>query len=126
MDRTERFYRIDQLLSDQRSVTFARLQEELEVSPATLKRDIEYMRNRLHAPIVWDRDSRGYKFESKQKIGRPYELPGLWFSPDEIHALLTMQHLLTNIDPGGLLSSHVQPFVEPVRWSLGCRRQPSR
>jgi len=32
--------------------------ETLEVSRATFKRDIEYMRDRLNYPIVWDREAR--------------------------------------------------------------------
>jgi hypothetical protein len=27
---------------------------------ATFERDVEYMRRRLHAPIVWDREHNGY------------------------------------------------------------------
>ena len=42
MDRTERFYKIDQLLKDSKVVTFARFQEALGVSRATLKRDLLY------------------------------------------------------------------------------------
>ncbi|MCK9284544.1 MAG: YafY family transcriptional regulator [Rhodocyclaceae bacterium] len=110
MDRTERFYKIDLLLSEQRIVPFAVLEERLGVSRATIKRDLEYMRNRLHAPIVWDRERRGYRFEQVQRGSAQYELPGLWFSPAEIHALLTMQHLLTGIEGGGLLAPHVQPL----------------
>ena len=41
MDRTERFYRIDQLLNDRKVVPFSTLVEKLEVSRATIKRDIE-------------------------------------------------------------------------------------
>ncbi|RTL57995.1 MAG: WYL domain-containing protein [Rhodocyclaceae bacterium] len=110
MDRTERFYKIDQLLSEQKVVPFSMLEERLGVSRATVKRDLEYMRNRLHAPIVWDRDLGGYRLEQPQKGAAQYELPGLWFSPAEIHALLTMQHLLSGIDSGGLLSPHVKPL----------------
>lgn len=125
MDRTERFYRIDQLLSDHRSISFEKMREELEVSPATLKRDIEYMRSRMNAPIVWDRESRGYRFETTRTAGKKYELPGLWFSPAEIHALLTMQHLLSNIDPGGLLSSHVKPLLSRLNGLLGTADNPA-
>lgn len=125
MDRTERFYRIDQLLSENQAVTFSRLLEELEVSPATLKRDMEYMRNRMNAPIVWNRDARGYRFEAKPKTGKQYELPGLWFSPNEIHSLLTMYHLLSNIDPGGLLSSHVKPLLSRLNGLLGSADNPA-
>ena len=52
MDRTERFYKIDQLLHDRRAVlSMAALIEELGISKATVKRNLEYMRDRLNAPI---------------------------------------------------------------------------
>lgn len=110
MDRTERFYKIDQLLSEHRVVPFSMFEERLGVSRATIKRDLEYLRNRLHAPIIWDREKGGYRFESPQQGAAQYELPGLWFSPAEIHALLTMQHLLSGIDGAGLLAMHVKPL----------------
>ena len=53
MDRTERFYKIDQLLRANRVVPVKRFLDELEISLATFKRDIEYMRSRFHAPIKW-------------------------------------------------------------------------
>ena len=56
MERTERIYKINQLLEDRRIVPFGVLMEELGVSRATVKRDLEYLRDRLHAPIVWDRE----------------------------------------------------------------------
>ena len=40
MDRTERFYKIDQLLNDRRSVSMDLLMEKLESSKATVKRDL--------------------------------------------------------------------------------------
>ena len=110
MDRTERFYRIDQLLHDRKLVPFSVFLDELGVSPATLKRDLEYLRSRLHAPIEWDRDAGGYRFATAKKHGPRYELPGLWFNASEIHALLTMQHLLAGIEPG-LLGPHVKPLL---------------
>ena len=55
MNQTERFYKIDQMISDGQLVTFQQLQDTLEVSRATLHRDLEYMRNRLNAPIIYDR-----------------------------------------------------------------------
>ena len=112
MDRTERFYKIDQLINERKLVPFKDLQDELEVSRATLKRDLEYMRNRLNAPIIWDRDAGGYRFDKvAPSVGGQYELPGLWFNSSEVHALLTMQHLLANVDPGGILTPHIQPLM---------------
>lgn len=120
MDRTERFYKIDQLINDRRLVSFAELQEALEISRATLKRDLEYMRNRLNAPIVWDREAGGYRFDSSgNPLGAAYELPGLWFNANEVHALLTMQHLLENLAPGGILTPHIQPLMARLNGLLG-------
>lgn len=120
MDRTERFYKIDQLINERKLVPFKDLQDELEISRATLKRDLEYMRNRLNAPIIWDRDLGGYRFDQvSPQIGGQYELPGLWFNSSEVHALLTMQHLLANVDPGGILTPHIQPLMARLNALLG-------
>jgi predicted DNA-binding transcriptional regulator YafY len=107
MSNNERIYRIDQLLNDKKAVSFQTLIDRLEVSPATLKRDLAYMRDRLNAPIIYDKELNGYRFESTSES---YALPGLWFSPEEIYALLTMQHLLASLDSEGLLSNHIKPL----------------
>ena len=49
MDRFERFYRIDRLLVQRKLVTMREFLDDLEVSHATLKRDLEYLRDRFHA-----------------------------------------------------------------------------
>lgn len=109
MDRTERFYKIDNLLRQRRIVPIETFLEELGISRATFKRDLEYLRDRLHAPITYDRELGGYRFEEGQAGGPEYELPGLWFNPSEIHALLTMEHLLATMQPG-LLERHIAPL----------------
>lgn len=120
MSMNERIYMIDQMLTGRKFVTFPELMERLEVSRATLKRDLAYMRDRLNAPIVFDRELGGYRFDkSSQLPGSQYELPGLWFSAEEIHALLTMQHLLANLDTGGLLGQHIQPLLSRLTAILG-------
>lgn len=119
MDRTERFYLIDQLLGERRVVPFSVLRERLGVSRATIKRDLEYLRNRLNAPIVWDREQGGYRFSDAERMGGQYELPGLWFNASEIYALLTMQHLLSSLDGGGLLGPHIHPLLVRLRSLLG-------
>ena len=120
MGTLERIYQIDQLLASKTVVTRQDLEDRLGISWATLKRDLAYMKDRLHAPIVFDRELGGYRFESTQKrIGPQYELPGLWFSAEEIHALLTMQHLLANLDTGGLLGPQIQPLLSRLSGLLG-------
>jgi len=117
MDRTERFYKIDQLLQERRAVSLALLMEELSVSRATVKRDLEYLRDRLSAPIVWDRSIRGYRYDVPLPGSPRYALPGLWFNASEAHALLTMEHLLSNLQPG-LLGPHIEPLRARIRMLL--------
>ncbi len=109
MDRTERFYRIDRLLRESRAVTIDRFLDELSVSRATFKRDLEYMRDRLNAPIEWDRDAGGYRFGDQLEGSPGYELPGLWLNESEILALLSMESLLEEIEPG-LLGARLEPL----------------
>lgn len=113
MSRTERVYRIGQLLTERKSVSRSYLLSDLEISPATLKRDLEYMRERLNAPIEWDRDAGGYRFGT-DRLGNRYQLPGLWFSAAEIVALLTMRQLLDSLGPG-LISAKTEPFLSKMR-----------
>ncbi|HET9578848.1 MAG TPA: YafY family protein [Usitatibacter sp.] len=110
MDRTERFYKIDHMLQSRGQVKVGDFLDELGVSLATFKRDLEYMRSRLNAPIVWDRDGNAYRFEEgKAGRGPKYELPGLWFTPTEAQALLTLEHLIESLEPA-LLGAHVKPL----------------
>jgi len=126
MSQTERFYKIDQMLNDRGIVPFQTLMDHLEVSRATLKRDLAYLRDRLNAPIIFDREAGGYRFDrSTLRAGPAYELPGLWFSGEEIHALLTMQHLLTNLDTAGLLGPHIQPLISRLTALIGVARNPA-
>jgi predicted DNA-binding transcriptional regulator YafY len=116
MDRTERFHLIDQMLYNRRVVSRAQFLEALEVSPATFKRDLEYLRDRLAAPIVWDRERRGYCYE-QDAAGEQFQLPGLWFNTSEIQALLSMDALLQNLQPG-VLSKHIEPLRSRIRMLL--------
>ena len=94
MDRTERFYKIDQLLQERQAVPLEAIIEAHGVSRATVVRDLEYLRDRLAAPIVWDRAQRGYRYEARGRGGARYALPGLWLNANEAHALLTMRKRL--------------------------------
>jgi predicted DNA-binding transcriptional regulator YafY len=103
-------------------VSFADLREELDVSPATLKRDLQYLRDRLDAPIVYDRFDNGYRFEQDSQ----HELPGIWFNEKEITALLTMHQLMSGLDDDGVLSRHLQPLIDKLQGMLGGDEGESR
>jgi predicted DNA-binding transcriptional regulator YafY len=124
MDRTERFYKIQGLLERKGSVRLEEFLTELSISRATFKRDLEYLRDRLHAPIEWDRETRGYHFTRPNPDAPKFQLPGLWFNASEIRALLTMQHLLENMQPG-LLGPHVQPLLTRLRHLLDAGDHPA-
>jgi len=40
----------------------------LEVSLATFRRDLEYMRDRFNAPVIYDSDARGYRYENDLRL----------------------------------------------------------
>jgi predicted DNA-binding transcriptional regulator YafY len=118
MSKTERVYKIERLIRLRGQVSFQALRDELEVSPATLKRDLEYLRDRLGAPIEYDRDANGYRFGAEYR-GQRHELPGLWFSERELYALLMANQLLGELDADGIISRHLQPLLERIRQMLG-------
>lgn len=120
MGKTERLARLQSWLASGRCLTPARLAAELEVSRATLKRDVALLRDRLNMPVVFDRERGGWRLDAAAQLpGVQYELPGLWMSAEEIHALLTMQHLLAHLDAGGLLGRHVEPLKTRLLQLLG-------
>ena len=57
MNKTERIFKIEQMIAARLTVTFKEMLDELEVSRATLKRDLEYLRSRMKTPIDYDRDA---------------------------------------------------------------------
>lgn len=96
MSETVRLYRYQELLRSGHPVSKERLMSETEVSLATFKRDIAKLRDQLNFPIEFDRESQGYVLRRDQPLT---ELPGFWFSPDEIIVLATIQSLLLQLAP---------------------------
>lgn len=108
MDRLQRIYKLHQILSSRRyAVSRQNLEEKLECSQATVKRIIEELRLHFNAPIKYDRACNGYIYDIRE--GEVFELPGLWFNANELYALLTVQQLLENTQPG-LLDDHLKPI----------------
>ncbi|AXQ28789.1 WYL domain-containing protein [Solimonas sp. K1W22B-7] len=106
MNQFDRVFALHRQLAGRRVVrTLAELCESLECSEATLKRTIRELRDVLGAPLVFDRQQGGYRYEGEAV----YELPGLWFSPRELTALLLLQDVLEQ-QPVGLLADTLRPF----------------
>jgi len=118
MTKTARVYKIEMLIRNRGHVSFQTLLDELEVSPATLKRDLEYLRDQLGAPIEYDRFSNGYRLAAEAR-GQKHELPGLWFSERELYSLLMAYRLLSELDSDGVISRHLQPLLDRIHQMLG-------
>ena len=108
MSEVVRLYRYKSLLSDRRAVCAEDLMASLEISRATFKRDMAKLRDQLHVPIEYNRELGGYQMEPGHADS---ELPGLWFSQQEILALVTIQQLLEQLEPG-LLGAKLKPLKE--------------
>ena len=105
MDRMQRIYKLHQILTARKyPVPRTTLETELECSRASLTRIIAEMRDHFDAPIEFDRDAGGYRYSRDA-----FELPGLWFTPSELLALLAAQQLLSEAQPG-LLEGQLAPL----------------
>lgn len=115
MSQFERVYKIDRLLRRRVKPSKQAMLAELEISEPTLKRDLEYMRSRLNAPIVYSREINGYAYSGRDET---YQLPGLWFSAAEIGSLLLILNLIDQIEPS-FLRDQIHPFEERLRSMAG-------
>lgn len=99
MSRVERLYHLHNILNQRRTpISRQDLMERLECSQATLYRLIAQLRDYLGAPLEQDPDT--HKFYYDRSYEQPFELPGIWISPEELQALLTARQVLGNVQPG--------------------------
>ena len=130
MNQLDRLYQLERLLLSRRSLGRDALIGELEISRATLKRYLELLRERMNVPVVYDRDTNTYSINAANDKAPPggqrQELPGVWFSQQEIVALLTMYQLIAGLDTAGMLQRHLQPILERLNAMLGSDRMPAQ
>jgi predicted DNA-binding transcriptional regulator YafY len=112
MSQMERMYEIDQMLKSRRATPLEVFMENTSASRATIIRDLTYMKDRLRAPIVWDRDLRGYRLDG------PFSLPAVYLNEAEIHALLVLHELVARIQPS-FLDEHLGPLRKLLHQLIG-------
>lgn len=110
MGRTQRITRINALLSRPQGASLAQMMNELEVSRATVNRDLQTLRDEMNAPIVWDRHHGAYRLEPGHHAGPDYMVPGLWLNSAQAYAFLTLQNMVEKVAPNVL-----GPFLRPMR-----------
>jgi predicted DNA-binding transcriptional regulator YafY len=108
MAQFDRVYQYKAIFSRKRAISKQALLAELEISEATFKRDLDKMRDFYNYDIVYDRFDNTYKLQNEDQS---YELPGLVFNQRELLALLTIQNMITELEPG-LLGPKLQPLQE--------------
>lgn len=113
MGRTERLFRITSLLRDVKKIRFSDMLDRLAVSPATLKRDLKYLREQLGTPIEYDAFDRTYRIEGTSHRTRQ-ELPGLWFSEPELLALAFATRLIEEIDPQAKMAPRLDLVIQRI------------
>jgi predicted DNA-binding transcriptional regulator YafY len=109
MDKFDRVIRLHNILRTRKTaISLEALRERLECSKPTLHRAIAILRDRFDAPLIFDKNASGYRYVSESNASA-FELPGLWFTAAELHALIVMQRLLKELG-AGLLEEHLAPL----------------
>jgi len=105
-------YALHHLLSGRRTpLPLNDILDALEIQKATFHRIQDFMKNSLGAPIGNEK-GQGYYYDT-QAHTFPYELPGLWFTPQELTALSLFEQLLEASQPA-LLPQLLQPVKEKM------------
>lgn len=123
MNQLDLLYQLERLLLGRNAMGRDALMQKLEISRATLKRYLEILRNRMNVPVEYDKFTNTYSIQrptgAYHGLEKRQELPGVWFSEQEIVALLTMSRLITELDTAGSLQLHLQPILQRLTSMLG-------
>jgi len=96
----ERYYWLQGQIKARQYPNTKKLSEKFEISQKQAQRDIEFMRDRLSAPLTYNPTRKGYEFEDDG-----YELPPIWFKEDELLALCLALRLASTLPDHKLKSS---------------------
>lgn len=123
MSQTERIFHIARLLRNGRPATAQGIAEKFEVSSRQVKRDIEYLRDRLGAPIIWDTGMQSYRY-SQEWHGLDFADETTFLTFAFLKAILDQYMYVPVIseETASLLQeklgSHYSPIAAKVRYEL--------
>ena len=124
MDRYERILTLHRILKSARyPVGFQRLKDELGCSRATLYRDIAFLRDGLGAPLETDAEQHAFAYDRDE--AERFELPGLWLTSEELHALLALHQMLLRTGPN-VLGSALAPLKTRIEKLLSNQESGKR
>lgn len=96
----ERYFWLHRQIQAKRYPNARKLAEHFEISPKQAQRDIAFVRERMNAPLSFNRYKNGYEYEVSS-----YELPPVWFGEEGILALSLALRLASTLPDKGLKAS---------------------
>ncbi len=100
----ERFCWFDSQVRAAKYPNASRLAEHFELSSKTARRDINFLRDRIGAPLEYCPVRKGYYYTQDS-----FELPRLQVSPEEVLSILLAKRLLSR-SADGMISRSIQMF----------------
>lgn len=113
----ERYYWFHEQIKGNKRPNSKLLADKFEISQKTAQRDIEFMRDRIGAPLEYSHVNRGYYYTDKG-----YELPPIWLSESELVAFILAKRLAAAIPDRNLkdsLSTFISKFSSRVSDKVG-------
>ncbi|MFQ5963428.1 MAG: helix-turn-helix transcriptional regulator [Candidatus Scalinduaceae bacterium] len=101
----ERYYWFHNQVKDNKHPNSRHLADEFEISQKTAQRDIEFMRDRIDAPLEYSHADRGYYYTDEA-----YELPPIWLRESELVAFILAKRLATAI-PDRSIKDSLNKFI---------------
>jgi predicted DNA-binding transcriptional regulator YafY len=96
----ERYYWFHNQVKEGKFPNSNKLAEKFQISQKQAQRDIEFMRDRLNAPLGYNSCKKGYFYEDEK-----YELPPIWLNEEEFLSLIISTRLASTIPDTNLKNS---------------------
>lgn len=123
MSQLERITYIDRMLRERGSVRTCDVASRFEVSQRQVSRDVEYLRDRFDAPLVWDASLRAFRYERSFETLRFADEKLLIFNA-LARSMAGNEHYIPVVTAEILaeLESHIardyRPVSRRIRWKL--------
>lgn len=104
MSSIERLFWFDQQIRDNRWPNASTMARRFEISAKTAQRTIEFLRDRIGAPLIYQPQQRGYCYEDSS-----FSLPQVPVTQNELLAILLARNLLAE-SAGGLIGESIAAF----------------
>jgi len=104
----ERFLWFQNEIKQEKYPNTKTLAEKFEITRKTAQRDIDFMRDRLNAPLVYLPERRGFAYEDNT-----FELSGFWLEEEALTSLLLAYRLASAV-PDIAIKTSLRSFLEQL------------